>query len=147
MNYRTLLVIIVILILLNATTFYFLRGKNQAPQPQLPTFTASDNKSLTLPTEPYQSGIEEVKVLYIFSGKITEVSLLGDNLRTIKLDTAPKDAPEFRTTLRTRVFKTGGEKAAEGKVEDLAIGQTVSLSMTYNIKTQNWELEIINIRQ
>lgn len=150
MNYKSLIAIVAVLILLNVGFFYFLKGKNQTNKLPLPTYQTSNTsttKTLNLPTEPYQTGIDSVKVLYSFSGKVTEVKSFGDNLKTLKLGITVTDAPEFTTNPRTLVFKIKDDKSTPARVEDIQPGQTVSLTEAYNIKTQAWELEIILIRE
>lgn len=144
MNSKALWIVIFALILLNIFTLLFLKGKT--PLKNTNTFEQVGNKNLTLPTDPYQKGIDNVKVVYLFSGKVTEIKDLEGAVR-IGLDSSVQDAPEFTTTARTTVIKTGGDKATPATIKDIELGQNITISDAYNLKTKVWELDLVQIKE
>lgn len=151
MNFKSLLIVILVLAVVNISALYFLRGNN--PGAKNSPLNRSQNlgsNNISLPTNPSESGVDSIKILYSFRGQLSEIkSDPKTQIISLKLNIVNPDFPQFSVVAgRTIVVKTTKDgKVDKANVDDLKVGQNVVLSDSYDPRTKTWELQVIDIIQ
>jgi hypothetical protein len=138
MNSKVLLLVTALFVISLLGNAYFILGNS--PQ-------AASDKNLMLPLSPDQKGVTSQVLIYNFSGKITEVTPVGNDTR-LKLDESDASSPDFIVTKDTKIFKTNnnpGSPPTEVTAADLKLGLAVNFGMAYDLKNKTWNLGGISI--
>lgn len=153
MNSRTLIVITGLLIFSIVVNLYLLgtKANNQKNANLSTTFSNTPNsENLSLPISQSHQGVTSAFLVYIFSGKVTQLTTTEDNIR-IKLDISGSDLPDFVTTPRTQIVKYADTNSTiqppAMSIKNVTPGSDVTVSMIYHLDTKTWETSGIIIQK
>ena len=139
MNSKLLALVTALLVISLLGNAYFILGNS--PQ-------ALSGKNLMLPLSPDQKGVTSQILIYNFSGKIIQVTPVGNDTR-LTIDESDASSPDFIVTKDTKIFKINnsnpGALPVEAKISDLTIGAAVNFGMAYDLKNKTWTLGAISI--
>lgn len=143
MNFKTLLIIIIVLILFNLGFFYFKSNQNKT-SPLLPNSQTASN-TISVPLDPNNPQLKSSTLVYAFYGGLKEVKVLNNNTYQLFLDNSDSKSPAFIVTDFTPIFKEGDENLNQVKIDSIKLGITLTIGMSYDLKTKSWTLNTITI--
>lgn len=142
MNLKSLLIILAVLVLVNISAFYFLKGNNNY-SPSKPLQKSPD--TITAPVSLNHSGLNSVRLVYTFQGKVAEKTAVGANFN-IKLD-INSGLPEFLATSNTIILDAKNPGIpVRTSIDDIKLGSKVELNASYDLRKYTWNLDVITVQ-
>lgn len=148
MSTKTLTILIVLFILINAGLFIFLnkdsftkKTTTNLPYNYQPL---SSETNVSLPVALDKQGVSSAVLIYTFSGKLTKVEPVGSSYRWT-LDISDNSLPEFLVNDNTTIVRSRDENLTKVDLSSIKIGANVTIGMTYDLRTKTWSLNTVTI--
>ncbi|HKC14541.1 MAG TPA: hypothetical protein VKC89_01075 [Patescibacteria group bacterium] len=143
MNSKRLLILVIIFVLLNAILFFFVNNKSSTKTTyNAPLQIQTLQNSIALPIDPKHKGISSIFFSYNFTGKVTNITPVGENT-AITLDISDRDIPQFLATKDTKVFEVKSGTQTPSTIDVVKIGSLATMGMVYDLNKRSWGLKAI----
>ena len=140
MNYKNLLIIVAVLVILNIGFLYFQNTNNTKTFYSQPV---NNTKTFSLPLDPNHKGTS-LFLIYTFTGKVTKVQPVGENVQ-LTLDISDSKLPIFLVKKDRYIFIAEGKNVRQVPINSINVGQKVTISMSYDLQKKIWNVSAISV--
>lgn len=135
------IILLLFIAVLAGAGFYLDKNRTLAPIINGPT----PANTINVPINPSDTRVSATTVIYTFTGKIASVERVSAGYR-LTLDNSTPDLPEFIVNNETPIFKNDGT-LKQTTLDSVKNGDTVAISMSYDLKNKSWLLTTVTVPQ